>query len=292
MDPASQESAVRVHTYEDVTYEVGGDVALEWLNGGSLAMASGGSLTILQGGIDRFDMPIEPNSWPVELAFGGDLLAVCYPELRIEFYQLDEVGLPMFSMEPETQGQVSPLVTIEISPIESAPFSQATPSPRQVFAVRGDGNLVAMMGPDGNVSFGNPRTGWPNPIVSIRLPKDSGIPLAARFRGAGSVDGAEGEMVVTAKVADGSLVEWTLNPELTLWSEAKPVEQLAEVDAMGATRTFITPGNPNEVTCMGASGELLWTRSLGSGNVAALAGTLSGRVAVAAGGKLTVFAPR
>lgn len=279
-------------TSMDMSYEPGSDVALEWVSGGSLAMVANGQLTFVQGGINTLEVPIETGPWPVELAFGGDLLAVCFPEQRIEIYQLDVDGLPLLSVEPETLAQVLPIVTIEISSLAGGPFDKSEPSPRRVFAMRGDGNLIAMTGPTGNVNFGNPRTGWPNPIVSIRLPKDSGIPLATRFRGAGSVDGLEGEMVVTAQLEDGSLVEWVLNSELTLWSDAKPIRHLADVDSTGGSYAFVSPENPAEVVCLNAAGEQLWTSAPSTESVDAIAGTTMGYVAVAAGGKLTVLAPR
>lgn len=273
-------------------YGAGGDVALAWLDGGSLAMVADGSLAVLHGDTSTWQLPIEPGTWPVELAAGGDLLAICYPEQRIEIYQLVEGGLPLVSMEPATLGEILPIVTIEISSIGPGPFDQTEPSPRLIFAMRKDGDLIAMTGPAGNVFFGNPRTGWPNPIVSIRLPKDHGIPLANRFRGADSVDGIEGEMVVTAQLEDGSLVEWTLNPELTHWSEPKPVDRVDAVDATGATRAFASAGSPAHVTCLSASGEVLWRGELPSGSVDAMAASAMGRVAVAADGKLTYLGPR
>ncbi|MDG1499411.1 MAG: hypothetical protein P8N31_11610 [Planctomycetota bacterium] len=275
-----------------VTYEVGSDVALAWLDGGSLAMVADDSLAVLEGDTSSWKLPIEAGTWPVELTAGGDLLAVCFPEQRIEIYQLVEGDLPLVSTEPDTLGETLPIVTIEISSIGPDPFDQSVPSPRLVFAMRKDGNLIAMTGPAGNVFFANPRTGWPNPVVSIRLPKDSGIPMANRFRGANSVDGVEGEMVVTTQLRDGSLVEWTLNPELTLWSEPNPVDRVDAVDGTGATRTFVTPGTPARVTSLSATGELLWRGELSAGSADALAVGAMGKVAVATDGKLIYLEPR
>jgi hypothetical protein len=228
------------------------------------------------------EVKLDSGAWPVYLASGGDLLSVCYPESRIDVFELENGYIPKANGET---GELVPMTSIEISPVAQLPTSEPA-AKRTVFAIRGDGNLFAMMGPDGNVSFANPRTGWPNEVVSVRLPKGYGYPLSARFRGAGVLPDGAGELVVTAQLEDGALVEWTLNKELVRWGPAIPVRARAQVSEDGLVRADILHGKPGNLESRGRAGELLWRVNLGEDDVQAIAIAPDGGVAVATGGQL------
>lgn len=231
------------------------------------------------------EVKLEGATWPVFLASGGDRIAVCYPEKRIDVFELENGYYP----KPDAEtGLVGPGVSIEISPLAVLP-SEGEAAPRSLFALRSDGGLLAMTGPDGNVSFADPRSGWPNEVVSVRLPKDHGVPLSTRFSGPQArADGtsAEGEYVVTAQLASGVLVEWTLNADLVKWSEPVQVSARARVSHDGAIRADLRHGMAGNVESRGEDGELLWRVPLGFESAQAIAISPSGGVAVATGGKL------
>jgi hypothetical protein len=103
--------------------------------------------------------------------------------------------------------------------------------------------------------------------------------LAARFS-------AMGELIVTGQEPESGLNEWKLDPTLTLWDGPKAVQAHARVSDKGDLRAEIKHGQPGNIDCRGAGGELLWRANLSLAGIDAMAISPDGGVAVAADGNL------
>lgn len=227
------------------------------------------------------ELALTSGSSPLHLDMGGGLLAVAYEEQHVDIFDVD-------SLSAESVPQLSVSIAAQADPT-----IQGKPPARDVFALSKDGNILAMCGPAGTLFFANPRTGWPNEVVSVNLPGGAGRPLAARFAVDGSLTVLTEDRLPIGEDVAIQLNERTLEPTFSVWSKPRLVSAKARVSDDGATRVALLHGHAGNldiyrgaVTDGQLEGHLVARRPIGSAPLDALAISDEGAVAWARAGQI------
>lgn len=219
------------------------------------------------------EVQLDAGEWPIHLAYGGDLVAAIYEEQAVHAFLPDEAG-------GLTAG-----ATIEIG-VQDDPTGATIPPARRIFAVRPDGKLIAMVGEVGTVFFADPSSGYPHRVISVRLPREAGLPRAARFL-------ESGELIVTCSPVEGdttaALFEFTLDTEQATWAPGIGVDS-RRIGVEGHL-AWLSAGVPGNIDVYGGRLVPTWLGRIGLGldSADALAISVQRSVALCTGGRVVVL---
>ncbi|MDF1799103.1 MAG: hypothetical protein P1V81_08005 [Planctomycetota bacterium] len=219
------------------------------------------------------EVQLDAGEWPIHLAYGGDLVAAIYEEQAVHAFLPDEAG------------GLAPGATIEVG-VQDDPTGATSPPARRIFSVRPDGKLIAMVGEVGTIFFADPSTGYPHRVISVRLPREAGLPRAARFL-------ESGELVVTCAPVEGdtsaALFEFTLDTEQATWAPGIGVD--ARRIGTDGHLAWLSAGVPGNIDVYGGRLVPVWLGRIGLGldGADALAISMQRSVAVCTGGRVVVL---